>query len=325
LVELTTIWQWLVDVLASQNTAMLMIVVSSEGSSPSKAGTKMAISTQGERFGSFGTIGGGALEYRLVKKAHDLLATDTVAPVLCRFQHNLSGTDDVSGMSCGGKQTVLLYRCRNIDIALYRQLAEMHLHKTPGTISLTPNGLQLQLQTLLPQQTQFNLQSENEWLYQEAMGICKQAYIVGGGHVSLALSKTLATLDFDITVIDERDNSETFARNHYAHRKLRIPYREVANVIAEGDQVFVFIMTHCHKTDEKVAELLADKRVRYFGVLGSQKKIEQLKTNLASRLSVESLQRIRGPIGLPINSHTPAEIAVSIAAELIQILNAQPQ
>jgi xanthine dehydrogenase accessory factor len=56
-------------------------------------------------------------------------------------------------------------------------------------------------------------------------------------------------------------------------------------------------------------------------VLGSQKKIEQLKANLAHRLSIDSLQRIRGPMGLPIKSHTPAEIAVSIAAELIQIQN----
>ena len=80
-------------------------------------------------------------------------------------------------------------------------------------------------------------------------------------------------------------------------------------------------MTHSHKTDEKVAEQLADKRARYLGVLGSRKKMENLKANFAQRLPFEFLQRIRGPVGLPINSHTPAEIAVSIAAELIQILN----
>lgn len=167
----------------------------------------------------------------------------------------------------------------------------------------------------------FDRLSEHDWHYQEAIGVCKQAYIVGGGHVSLAVSKILATLDLDITVIDERDNPDTFSNNHYAQRKLNIPYRDISAAIAEGDQVFVLTMTHSHKTDEKVAGLLADKRVRYLGVLGSHKKIEQLKTNLAPRLSVESLQRIRGPIGLPIKSHTPAEIAVSIAAELIQIFN----
>lgn len=313
--EPATIWQWLADVLDDQHTAMLMIVVSSEGSSPSKAGTKMAVTAQGD---SFGTIGGGALEYRLLETASSLLAAESLAPVLCRFQHDLSKANDASGMICGGTQTVLLYRCRNAEIALYRQLADMHR----GGISITPNGLKLQVQPVLPQQTQFNLQSEHDWRYQEAVGCYKQAYLIGGGHVSLALSKILATLDFDITVIDERDNPGTLAHNHYAQTKLKIPYREIANAIQEGDQVFVFIMTHSHKTDQKVAELLAGKRVRYLGVLGSRKKIEQLKDNLAQRLSVESLQRIRGPIGLPIKSHTPAEIAVSIAAEIIQIVNA---
>jgi len=322
LADQADIWQWIIDVLDDHKSAMLMIVVCSEGSSPSKAGTKMAVTAQGE---SFGTIGGGALEYSLIKKAHSLMATESVGPILCRYQHNLSESLDPSGMSCGGKQTVLLYHCRNADIELYRQLAEIHLNKTPGVISLTPKGLQLQVPKIIARLTQFKLESENDWLYQEVVGLYKQAYLIGGGHVSLALSNILATLDFDITVIDERDNPGTLVSNHYAQRKLMIPYTEIGNAIPEGDQVFVFIMTHSHKTDEKVAGLLADKQVRYLGVLGSRKKIEQLKANLESRLSVESLQRIRGPIGLPINSHTPAEIAISIAAELIKILNTIPQ
>ena len=80
-------------------------------------------------------------------------------------------------------------------------------------------------------------------------------------------------------------------------------------------------MTHSHKTDEKVTAQLANKKVRYLGVLGSHKKIAQLKTNLSATVSLQSLQHIRGPIGLPINSHTPEEIAISIAAELVQLLN----
>ena len=61
--------------------------------------------------------------------------------------------------------------------------------------------------------------------------------------------------------------------------------------------------------------------LRYLGVLGSRKKISQLKANLGGKLTPESLQRIKGPIGLPIYSHTPAGIAASIAAVLIQLQN----
>jgi len=182
LADQADIWQWIIDVLDDHKSAMLMIVVCSEGSSPSKAGTKMAVTAQGE---SFGTIGGGALEYSLIKKAHSLMATESVGPILCRYQHNLSESLDPSGMSCGGKQTVLLYHCRNVDIELYRQLAEIHLNKTPGVISLTPKGLQLQVPKIIARLTQFKLESENDWLYQEVVGLYKQAYLIGGGHVSL--------------------------------------------------------------------------------------------------------------------------------------------
>lgn len=112
--------------------------------------------------------------------------------------------------------------------------------------------------------------------------------------------------------------------NHDAQRKLVMPYRELEKIIPEGERIFVLIMTHSHETDEQVAGLLAGKRIRYLGVLGSSGKIARLKANLAERLPAETLWGIHGPIGLPIHSHTPAEIAVSVAAELIQILNTPP-
>ncbi len=224
-------------------------------------------------------------------------------------------------MICGGEQTVLLYRCRNSDRELCRQLAESFLNHAPVVLQLTPAGLLLNPPQVPPGPIEFNRFSDTDWSYQETVGVCKQAYLIGGGHVSLALSRILATLDFDITVIDERPNLDTLNRNTDARRKLNIPYREIQQAVPDGDQVFIFIMTHSHKTDEKVAELLAEKNVRYLGVLGSRRKIAQLKNNLGARLTPDALNKIRGPIGLPIQSHTPAEIAVSIAAELIQIVN----
>jgi xanthine dehydrogenase accessory factor len=310
----TSFWQHVADALANTDKLMLLLVVDSQGSSPGKAGDKIFLADQGKRFGS---IGGGTAEYKLLRLAETLLDDDRFNTQLIRQQHQLEAVTQASGMICGGEQTLLLYKCRMSDKTLFQQVAA---HPS-GLLMFSPTGLQWRNDTKLAVPHHFSYQSETDWLYQVNLAWQRQAYIVGGGHVSLALSKILVTLDFDITVIDERDNPDTLAHNHYAHRKLRIPYREIGNAIAEGEQVFVFIMTHSHKADEKVVEQLADKQLRYLGVLGSQKKIEQLKANLAHRLSVESLQRIRGPMGLPIKSHTPAEIAVSIAAELIQILN----
>ena len=297
---------------------MLLIVTNSTGSSPGRAGAKMAVTIQGEHYG---TIGGGAVEYGMVKHAQALLSQEQSTTELSLQRHALSGRGQASGMICGGEQTVLLYRCRNSDRELCRQLAAAFISHAPVVLQLSPAGLLLNPPQVLPGPIQFNRFSAEDWNYQETVGVCKQAYLIGGGHVSLALSRILATLDFDITVIDERPNLDTLNRNTDARRKLNLPYREIHHAVPEGDQVFVFIMTHSHKTDEQVAELLAEKNVRYLGVLGSRRKIAQLKNNLGAHLTPDALNKIRGPIGLPIQSHTPAEIAVSIAAELIQIVN----
>ncbi|CCE23121.1 XdhC family protein [Methylotuvimicrobium alcaliphilum] len=293
---------------------MLMIVVESHGSSPGKPGAKMAVTSHGE---CFGTIGGGALESALLKEARSALQEDGLEPRLRRLQHHPTRDGEASGMICGGEQTVLLYNCRQDQSALFRSLAD----NPQGVLTLSPAGIAFDDAQTLPESCRFTRQGDNDWWYKESVGWSKQAYIIGGGHVGLALSRILATLDFDITVIDERENLDTLTRNVYARQKLTLPYREIGTAIPEGSLIYVLIMTHSHYADQKIAECLAGKKVDYMGVLGSRKKIAQLKAKLAETLSADELQRIRGPIGLPIHSHTPEEIAVSIAAELIQISN----
>jgi xanthine dehydrogenase accessory factor len=66
---------------------------------------------------------------------------------------------------------------------------------------------------------------------------------------------------------------------------------------------------------------LIDKRLRFLGMLGSKAKVAAILESLALRIPEETLRRVHAPVGLPIESHTPAEIAVSIAAEIIQVKN----
>ncbi|WP_404355474.1 XdhC family protein [Methylotuvimicrobium sp. KM1] len=310
----TSLWQWLSNRLAQQQSVLLMIVVESQGSSPGKPGAKMAVTAHGE---CFGTIGGGALESALLKEARSVLQVDGLEPKLRRLQHHPVRDGEASGMICGGEQTVLQYPCRQDQSALFRRLAD----NPQGVLTLSPSGIAFDQTQTLPEPCRFTRQGDNDWQYRESVGWSKQAYIIGGGHVGLALSRILATLDFDITVIDERENLDTLTRNVYARQKLKRPYSDIDAAIPEGSQIYVLIMTHSHYADQKIAERLAGKKVAYLGVLGSRKKIAQLKAKLAETLSCDELQHIRGPIGLPIHSHTPEEIAVSIAAELIQISN----
>lgn len=263
-----------------------------------------------------GTLGGGAVERSLVKQALTELAQQNSIPRLSLHCHALSAPENASGMICGGEQTVVRHPCQPDEIPLFEQLA----NGQRGVLSLSATGIQFNPGASLPGASRFS-RFESDWLYEESQGYSKHAYLIGGGHVSLALSNILTTLDFEITVIDERDHIDSFERNKVAHHKLRMPYSELAHAIPEGAHVFVFIMTHSHKTDETAAAQLLDKNVRYLGLLGSQKKIAELKSRLSFKFPAERLEQLRAPIGLPIYSHTPEEIAISIAAELIQLLN----
>jgi len=226
----TSFWQHLADTLTATDKLVLLLVVHSQGSSPGKAGTKMFLTEQGK---SFGSIGGGAVEQRLLRMARILLDDNQYSPQLIHQQHQPEAVQDASGMICGGEQTLLLYVCQMRDKELLRQVAA---HPS-GLLMFSPAGLQWHHEMELAAPFQFSYRSETDWFYQENLASQRQAFIVGGGHVSLALSKILATLDFDITVIDERDNPDTLARNHYAQKKLRIPYREIRKTIPEGNQV----------------------------------------------------------------------------------------
>ena len=82
-------------------------------------------------------------------------------------------------------------------------------------------------------------------------------------------------------------------------------------------------MTLGYVSDAVVIRQLADRDFKYFGVLGSRAKMGTLMKELRSEgIEEQRLSRIRTPIGLPINSRTPEEIAISIAAEIIAVKNA---
>jgi xanthine dehydrogenase accessory factor len=93
-------------------------------------------------------------------------------------------------------------------------------------------------------------------------------------------------------------------------------------LIPAGDNIYVVVMTLGYKSDETVIRSIVGKDLRYFGVLGSKAKMKTLMNALiADGVSKDRLSQIHAPIGLPINSHTPDEIAVSIAAEIILVKN----
>jgi xanthine dehydrogenase accessory factor len=135
----------------------------------------------------------------------------------------------------------------------------------------------------------------------------------------------MADLDFHVVVLDDRAGVATMSGNAYAQEKRLVSYRSVGRHVSEGKQNYAVIMTFGHKADELVLGQLAGKKLRYLGLMGSPAKIVQIKAHLNKRgVAAASLKKVHAPVGLAIHSHTPEEIAISIAAEIIQVKN-QPR
>ena len=169
----------------------------------------------------------------------------------------------------------------------------------------------------------FERTGESEFVYEEKLGYKNRLFIVGGGHCALAISELMSKMDFHISLFDDRADLNTLAKNEFVHEKKIIEsYEQIGEFIPSGATTYVVVMTLGYKFDEIVIRQLFDKDFKYFGVLGSRAKMKTLLKNLEKEgFDKEKLNKIRTPIGLKINSRTPEEIAVSIAAEIIAVKN----
>jgi xanthine dehydrogenase accessory factor len=300
---------------------MLLYVVQSQGSSPGRQGFLMAVDAHGAMQGS---IGGGIMEHKLVLLAREQLAQLAPVSSLHPQIHSKAAPHNQSGMICSGEQTVLLYPVQTADAAPIQLLLAALQQAQSGTLTLTPAGIAFQADTLPAQDYVFQQKQEADWLYQERIGPKNFLHLVGGGHCALALSRLVHPLDFYIQLYEDRPELNTFTANTHAHRKTAVAsYTELQALIPEGENHYVVVMTFGYRTDDIAVRALLGKQLRFLGLLGSQKKIEKMLDEYRSEgISPKQLQRLHAPVGLPINSETPEEIAISIAAQLIAVKNA---
>jgi len=158
--------------------------------------------------------------------------------------------------------------------------------------------------------------------YEEPILLPNQVYIIGGGHVGLALSEVLSRLDFEIHILDHRENLNTMQLNTFAHFKNTVEFEQIENYIPQGDSTYVVIMSFGYRTDEIIIRRLVDKDFKYIGMMGSKEKIATLFKNLiADGFESKQLEKVYAPIGIDIKSETTQEIAISVAAQLIAAKN----
>lgn len=149
-----------------------------------------------------------------------------------------------------------------------------------------------------------------------------QLVIVGAGHVGRALARYAHDLEFHVTVVDDRAeycNSENIP---YADTHLVGRYDEVLPSLNVEAGACCVIVTRGHNHDEEALLHLIRKQPGYLGMIGSRRKIKLIFEDLLRQgIPEEQLARVHAPIGIDIGSRTVAEIAISIAAQLVEYRN----
>jgi xanthine dehydrogenase accessory factor len=295
----------------------LLYVVESNGSSPGRQGFKMAVSKSGELLGS---IGGGIMEHKLVELAKDKLSQNDQSILLKKQIHSDQVEKERSGMICSGEQTVCLLLLSHEQIEHIKLIINSCEQNHFNYLKISENGINLESMDNSSEQFSFTM-TQDQWEYKEAIYFKNTIHILGSGHVGLALARQMKWLEFYVKVYDDRTELNTFEGNEFADEKNIIDYSNIDTQLS-NESDYVVLVSFGYRTDKKILKQLLTRNFKYLGMMGSKSKTGTLMKALAEEgYSEQQLSKVQAPIGIDIQSKTPEEIAVSIAAQIITIKN----
>ena len=297
------------------NACYLVALIESEGSTPRSSGAYMLVNKEGW---VAGTVGGGGMEYAAVCEAQKKLLAGEYKSFAKRFDLTTA-----AGMACGGYcslQYCYLPASKETEI-----LAEYILYKLNGSYPwwlLIPMGEgMITVEDALPlKKHQGYYELDGMEYYAEQYNYDGRVFVFGAGHVARELVPLLSHLGFTCVVIDDRAEFADPAVFPTANRVQQADYTKLEQVCSPHCKDYAVVMTRGHIHDANCERFLLNTPVGYIGVMGSKNKAKLAREALlADGYSEAQLERITTPIGLNIGSETPAEIAVSIAAQLIKV------
>ncbi len=167
---------------------------------------------------------------------------------------------------------------------------------------------------------------DNNAVFVEQFGGVARWVILGGGHISLALADLGKMLGFHVTVVDDRKEFVNTERFPNVDCLICDDFDCVFDKIPDMSQTYYIVVTRGHQADSICATQICKRKYTYFGMIGSRTKVAKTKQNLlAAGVSQKQINTLHAPIGLAIGAVTPEEIAVCIAAEIIQVKNSKPR
>lgn len=307
--------------VASEAPAVLVTILRVRGSAPRHPGSKMLV--QEGRIVS-GTVGGGRGEAAALEAA--VAALESRKSSVLRVEM-LGAEAEGGAMICGGEVELLVEYLdspgpyRSALAALdggRRAILEKTLgpQGSDGSVLLTVRVLE-EGRSEVPARASL-AEEGGRWVFVDPLLPAERLLILGGGYVGRALATLAVTLDFQVTVADDREAFVSPGRFPPEVRRLHAPYAQAIASFSFSPAVYVVVVTRGHLHDLECARSLLGVEYRYLGIIGSARKIGLLLDQLAADgWPEERLSGLRAPIGLDIGAETPEEIAVSIAAELV--------
>ncbi|MDR0622857.1 MAG: XdhC family protein [Treponema sp.] len=325
------------DRLGKGESLVLAVIVDASGSTPRGPGAVMLVGGEGRLWG---TIGGAVPEYLAIEEGKKLLEKKRSA--LKTYMLHPGEAADI-GAKCGGEMSVFLLfldggnaRLRSVITAGIGGFARpepewfvFSLEKTASSIGFAGKaGITAwagekpeDSAALLKPRPGRKRQGKKNWF---ALPVAEEGfvYIFGGGHVAQALAPLLCRLDFRCIVFDDREEftgPELFPPDCGI---IRGDFEHIGASLTLTEKDYAVVVTRGHAFDFQAGAFALRSAVPYIGVIGSRTKQDFLRGRLKDAgFTREELDapRIHAPIGIDIQSKTPAEVAVSIAAELILV------
>jgi len=341
----------IVKALEKKERVALATLINRVGSAPRAVGAKYLVKKDGT---SFGTIGGGCVEAEVWQGAQEVIQKGHAGVV----HFDLTSEQlAAGGLICGGTVDIFLEPLGEAVLDIYREVARIKqkggsavlatlvsmdhatvngegtkiLMKRSGEkIGYLSFGGDLEEKLLKesegvlrenqPRIVVVDLEKKKLEILMEPVVSEPTVYIFGAGHVSQQLSPMVKKVHFKVVIIDDREMFANRDRFPEADDVLVSEFEKCFDRLVIDESSYIVILTRGHLYDGFVLEQAIKTHARYIGMIGSRSKIQILYKGLMKKgVPQASLDRVCAPIGLDINSETPEEIAVSIAAELIKV------
>ncbi len=312
------LWEYISEKISSEKKVVLLVVVDASNNSPGRTGFKMAIANDTTLIG---TIGGGIMEFNILNEIKESFSKGNNISFYRTLHHSNIGEGNRSGLICGGFQTILFKYIDNSNLKVVQSIVDTLKEGVHGFLEIEKNNFTFFKKEKSEKDILFSI-SKDKWMLSENIGILNRLYIVGGGHVGLAVSKIMANLDFHITLFEHRENFITVQKSKYVNSIIITEYNRIGEYIREGDKSYVVIVSSSSEGDKNALQSISNIKLKYIGSMGSQKKTDSIFSQLKKLGCTDNyLNKIHTPIGVKIKAKTPEEIAISIAAEIIKVKN----